>query len=166
MTLCGCGSQRDAANCCAPILAGQPAPTAEALMRARYSAYTRHDIGFIMASTHPASLADSDEAAMRAWAESAEWQALEIVTTRDGQEGDSQGEVEFIASYALNGVAQRHHEQSLFVKVDGKWLFRDGKVVYSGPAERPQPVVRGERTGRNDPCPCGSGKKFKKCCGA
>ncbi|MFN3586565.1 MAG: YchJ family protein, partial [Moraxellaceae bacterium] len=124
MTLCACGSGRPADSCCTPILAGTPATTAEALMRARYTAYTRQDIGFIMASTHPASLADSDEAAMRAWAESAEWQGLEILATDGGMEADSQGRVEFVAHYALNGIAQRHHEQSLFVKVDGHWLFR------------------------------------------
>lgn len=33
-----------------------------------------------------------------------------------------------------------------------------------GPA-KPQTVVKGDKVGRNDPCPCGSGKKFKKCCG-
>jgi preprotein translocase subunit SecA len=36
----------------------------------------------------------------------------------------------------------------------------------SAEAEKPQQVVRGEKTGRNDPCPCGSGKKYKKCHGA
>lgn len=167
MTLCPCGSGLDHAACCAPILDGSvKAPTALALMRARYSAYTTHNIDFVMASTLPASRHDSDPEAMRAWAEQAEWTGLEIVTTRAGAEGDSQGDVEFIARYKLQGVAQHHHEQSQFVKQDGQWFFKDGKVVYSGASEKPAPVVNENKTGRNDPCPCGSGKKFKKCCGA
>jgi SEC-C motif-containing protein len=167
MSLCPCGSGLDHAACCAPLINGSAkAATAEALMRARYSAYTLHDIDFVMDSTLPAGRHDSDPAAMRAWAEQAEWTGLEVVSTRDGGDGDSQGEVEFIARYNLNGVAQHHHEKSLFVKQDGQWFFKDGKVLHSGPSEKPAPVVNASKTGRNDPCPCGTGKKFKKCCGA
>jgi preprotein translocase subunit SecA len=45
---------------------------------------------------------------------------------------------------------------------------RDRDLVYSAPAkEAPRPAQRAvERVGRNDPCPCGSGKKYKKCHGA
>ncbi|HEX4870385.1 MAG TPA: YchJ family protein [Moraxellaceae bacterium] len=167
MSLCPCGSGLDHAACCGPILDGrQSAPTAEALMRARYSAYVTRNLDFVLASTLPASRHDSDIEAMRAWSEQAEWTGLEVVSTRAGQDGDSQGEVEFIARYKLQGVAQHHHEKSQFVKQDGQWYFKDGKVLYSGASEKPAPVVNENKTGRNDPCPCGSGKKFKKCCGA
>ncbi|MDP2227280.1 MAG: YchJ family metal-binding protein, partial [Moraxellaceae bacterium] len=129
-------------------------------------AYLNGNIDFLMKTTLPSSREGSDEAAMRAWAESAEWTGLDIVSTQDGDADSHHGAVEFVANYKLNGIAQRHHEKSVFVKHEGRWYFKDGEVVYSGPAEKPMPIVKGERTGRNDPCSCGSGKKFKKCCGA
>lgn len=167
MTACSCGSGLDAEACCAPIIRGtQPAPTAEALMRARYSAYVAGNIDFIVASTLPASLADSDIDAMRAWAEQSQWEKLEILATRNGSSTDKEGEVEFIAHYRLQDVAHQHHEKSQFVRQDGQWLFKDGAVVASGPAEKRRPAVNTAKVGRNDPCLCGSGKKAKKCCGA
>lgn len=135
-------------------------------MRARYCAYVAGNIDFVMESTLPASRADSDLGAMRDWAEQAEWESLEIISNKHGQANDEQGEVEFIARYRLNNVAQQHHEKSVFVKKEGLWFFKDGEVISSGATEKPVPVVNTNKTGRNDPCHCGSGKKFKKCCGA
>jgi SEC-C motif-containing protein len=167
MTLCYCGSSQDFAVCCAPLLEGrQSAATAEALMRARYSAYVTRHIDFIVNSTLPANRSDNDIEATRAWAENAQWDGLEIIATRNGQAEDNRGEVEFIAHYKIHGMAHRHHERSLFVKENGQWFFKDGDVLANGPAEKPVPIVNTNKTGRNDPCPCGSGKKFKKCCGA
>lgn len=167
MSLCPCGSGQESTLCCTPFLElRQAAPTAEALMRARYSAYVSRNIDFVMNTTLPSSRSDSDIAAMKAWAEQSEWESLEVIATSKGSENDQQGEVEFIARYRLQGIAQQHHEKSLFVKEDGLWFFKDGDVVSSGPTEKATPVVNANKTGRNDPCPCGSGKKFKKCCGA
>lgn len=167
MTFCPCGSSREFEACCSPYLQGATHPaTAEALMRSRYTAYVNGNIDYIMSTTLPASRADSDIEAMRAWATNAEWSGLEIVSTEAGLADDKQGKVEFIAHYIMGGIAQRHHEHSLFVKEDGQWFFKDGEVIYSGPAEKPKPVVNANRIGRNDPCTCGSGKKYKKCCGA
>lgn len=167
MTSCPCGSSREFDACCSPFIQGTSRPTtAEALMRSRYAAYVKGNIDYIMATTLPASRADSDIDAMRSWANNAEWTGLEIVSTQDGQADNKQGQIEFIAHYAMGGIAQRHHEQSLFVKEDDQWFFKDGEVLYSGPAEKPKPVVNTTRIGRNDPCTCGSGNKYKKCCGA
>lgn len=167
MTHCPCGSGRSLAECCEPILQGQPAPTAEALMRARYTAYTRHDIAFIMRTTEAESRKTSDEAAMRAWAEAADWQDLEILHTEGGQAGDSEGTVEFVARFGLHGAPNHHHEISQFQRIDGQWQFVEGQELHSGPSERLAPLTNPHRDlGRNDPCHCGSGKKFKKCCGA
>lgn len=167
MTLCLCSSGSDFQSCCGPILANsRSAGTAEELMRARYSAYATKNIDFVITSTLPASRSSSDFEAMRAWAEQAEWSGLEVVSTNKGQGEDNQGEVEFIARYKLSGVSHQHHEKSLFIKKDDSWFFKDGTVLYSGPSEKPTPVVNATKTGRNDPCSCGSGRKFKKCCGA
>jgi len=164
---CPCGSLLSLAECCGPIISGErQAATAEALMRARYTAYTRHDIDFIMRSTHPDGQGDSDIDAMRAWAEAADWQGLEVLQVEAGGEGDKKGLVEFVAHYDMGGVKQHHHEVSGFLRTESGWLFRDGKVLHSGPSEKPRPVVNELKIGRNDPCHCGSGKKFKKCHGA
>lgn len=135
-------------------------------MRARYSAYVTKNMDFLMASTLPASRRESNVEAMQAWAEQAEWEGLEIVSTHKGGPDDTQGEVEFVVRYKMQGTAHQHHERSQFQKKDGAWYFKDGKVLYSGPNEKPTPVVNTVKASRNDPCPCGSGKKFKKCCGA
>jgi len=161
MSLCYCGSNREFEECCGPVLSGeQPATTAEALMRARYSAYQAHDIGFLGESLHPDHRHDWDELATRRWADNAQWLGLEIVATEAGGEGDEEGTVEFIASYKENGELKRHHEISLFRKLHGTWYYVDGRMPKPETVKRQAPKV-----GRNDPCPCGSGKKYKKCCG-
>ena len=60
---------------------------------------------------------------------------------------------------ALTVVALRM--QSIFEKENGEWKFLDARGISVGTYRREEP-----KTGRNDPCPCGSGKKFKKCCAA
>jgi SEC-C motif domain protein len=158
---CPCGSTDELANCCEPYVRGErPAPTAEALMRSRYTCYTLNEVDYIVASHDPATRDDVDRDAAAQWAEGAEWQGLEILDVVDGGGVDDTGVVEFVAKFAIQGQEQRHHERSNFKKIDGSWYYVDGEMV------RPKPVKReGARVGRNELCPCGSGKKFKKCCG-
>lgn len=159
MTICPCGSGTAYSECCEPIINGSTtAITAEQLMRARYSAYVFAEMDFIFASTHPDHCQDYDHAGTKEWAETAEWQGLEIISTSKGSENDSIGEVEFIARFNEKGVDRHHHEAGQFKKQAGRWYFADGKMV------RPKPVTV-TKIGRNDPCTCGSGIKFKKCCG-
>jgi SEC-C motif-containing protein len=76
-----------------------------------------------------------------------------------GQNG-AIGTVEFVARYRQGGKVFAHHEQASFRKADGRWLYVDGTI-------NPKPAQRfAAKVGRNDPCPCGSGQKYKKCCGA
>jgi len=86
---------------------------------------------------------------------------LEIVDTTGGGADDDEGTVEFIATYRQKGVTHNHHEVGEFRRHKGCWYYTDGKMVTPGTQRN-----EGPRTGRNDPCPCGSGKKYKKCCGA
>ena len=52
-----------------------------------------------------------------------------------------------------------HHEVSVFKKINNEWKYVAGEVI-------PTTITRvGAKVGRNDPCPCGSGKKYKQCCG-
>ncbi|WP_428624997.1 YchJ family protein [Sedimenticola sp.] len=161
MSLCLCGSSKPAADCCNPVINGERhAVTAEELMRARYTAFATGAIDFLSSSLHPDHRDDHDVAATRRWAENSEWLGLQIVKCERGDAQDVEGVVEFIATFKEKGVVRRHHERSRFSKVDNEWFFVDGELVLPETKINQSPKV-----GRNDPCPCGSGKKYKKCCG-
>jgi SEC-C motif-containing protein len=162
MSACPCGSQNPFDDCCRPYIDGQAEPpTAEALMRARYSAFATAASDFIMSTLHPDHRDDVDAGSIRRWAENAQWLGLEIRSLEKGTADDESGSVEFVAHYMEKGVRQRHHERAEFKKEDGRWFFVDGQPVPVETVVRSAPKV-----GRNDPCPCGSGKKYKKCCAA
>ncbi len=163
--ICPCrvtdAEKRDYDACCKPYLEeGKPAPTAEALMRSRYTAFARGDIDYLEGTLAPGTRDDFDRKAITHWAKQSEWLGLELISAEDGGEGDEKGYVEFIAHFSLEGERYAHRERSLFRKVDGRWYFQEEANRKS------QPIVKGAQPGRNDPCPCGSGKKYKKCCGA
>ncbi len=161
MSLCLCGSNKPADDCCVPIINGEhKAMTAESLMRARYCAFVLKKIAFLSNSLHPDHRVDHDVDATRRWAENSEWLGLQIVRSEQGGERDAQGVVEFIATFKEKGVTRHHRERSNFSKLDGEWYFVDGELVIPETKINQAPKI-----GRNDPCPCGSGKKFKKCCG-
>lgn len=160
-TLCPCGSGKNYSNCCAPIISGgQKALTAEDLMRARYSAYAMHEIAFIASSCLKENDEDSiDMDETRRWSEESEWLGLRIVRTEKGGVNDTEGLVEFTATFKKKGLKDVHKEQATFVKKDGNWLYSAGSIT-------PVTVVReGKKVGRNELCPCNSGKKYKQCCG-
>ena len=136
---CPCG---EADENCARYHAGEPAPTAEALMRSRYAAYVRGHIDYLVETAS----GPSDRAGIAARARDTIWRGLEIVATERGLAGDTDGIVEFIARGETRGVPFAQRERSRFRKANGRWTYVD--------AVEP---------GRNEACWCGSGKKFKKC---
>lgn len=155
---CPCGSSLTYTKCCKPFIEGSALPeTAEQLMRSRYTGYVKMATDYLFETTHPQHRKGYDHEGTRVWAEKAEWQGLEIVSSRGGAD-DANGEVEFIASYIEDGNEVNHHELGKFKKLDGRWLFTEGKMVTSKP-------IISNKVGRNDPCPCNSGSKYKKCCG-
>ena len=158
---CPCQSGRTIKQCCEPVITGRKkAETAEQLMRARYTAYTQIAMDFIMETHDPKTRSDFDMKSNREWAETTKWKGLEILKTEHGGLDEEFGTVEFKATYETDEGLTVHHELSTFRKQDGVWFFSDGKT----PAV--ETVVRSEaKVGRNNPCPCGSGKKYKKCCG-
>ena len=161
MQPCHCGSGRSFEACCGPYIHGDiPAPSAEALMRSRYSAYLEHAIDYLGETLHPAHRGDWDRNATRRWAEGAEWVSLQILATDAGQADDDEGWVQFLATYRENDQLLRHQERSRFQRSEGRWYYVDGEVPKVETQRHESPKV-----GRNDPCPCGSGKKYKKCCG-
>ncbi|MFI3257748.1 MAG: YchJ family protein [Spirochaetales bacterium] len=160
---CPCGTGKSYADCCGPVITGtQKALTAESLMRARYSAYVKHEIDFIISTCVSDDNAKTsvDKEQTRKWSEESTWLGLKIIKTEKGGENDKEGSVEFTATYSQKGLKDVHKEKAFFVKQGDDWLYRSGNVT-------PVTVVReGEKVGRNAPCPCNSGKKYKHCCGA
>lgn len=151
------------AACCGPHIDGlRPAPSAEALMRSRYTAYALGRIDYLHDTLAPEQRADFDRQAVANWSRNSQWLGLDIDATEDGQPGDAKGYVEFTAHYVAEGLRQTHRERALFRfdEADQRWYFVEGA------ARKSAPVVKEARPGRNDPCSCGSGKKYKKCCGA
>jgi SEC-C motif domain protein len=158
---CPCGAGPSLDVCCGPFIRGQTQPeTAEQLMRSRYSAYTEQAIDYILGTHDPEVDDDVDRESTERWAAESEWLGLEIIDTKAGGAGEERGEVEFVARYRFQGADAEHHERATFRRIDGNWRYVNGEMV------KPRPVVRDKpRVGRNELCPCGSGKKYKRCCG-
>jgi SEC-C motif-containing protein len=155
---CPCASGRAFAECCGPYLSGVALPpTAEALMRSRYSAFATGNIDYLEETLMPGTRADFDRTAVGEWSKSSEWTGLLVRSVEAGSASDTEGYVEFVAQFRQEGTDRVHHETGHFGKRDGRWYYVDGVM-----GTRPRTVVK---IGRNDPCSCGSGKKYKKCCG-
>jgi len=162
MTECPCGNNLSYAECCQPLHSGEAkAETAESLMRARYSAYVKKEIDYIVNTVSREERDKYQRKAIEDWAENAEWKGLEIISVEEGEAEDLEGKVEFVAYFAEAGEDKYHHEVAYFIKEDDNWCFVRGEEG------RPKTYVREDpKVGRNEPCPCGSNKKYKKCCGS
>ncbi len=159
MSLCPCASEKSYSDCCEPFILGKKkAPTAVALMRSRYSAFAVGNMDYIYNTHHESTRGELDMDSVKSWALNSEWLGLEIRETQKGTEKDTEGQVEFVCKFNFNDKVQSHHELSTFVKEKDQWFFVDG-ALRNNTVRRSEPKV-----GRNDPCPCGSGKKAKKCC--
>jgi SEC-C motif-containing protein len=124
-------------------------------MRSRFSAYAQRNIAYLAetwdSSTRPADIDLSKE--------DVTWIRLEIASLKKGAKSDKKGIVEFRAFYDHNGEQHVMREISRFRKVENQWYYLDGTVKSIGK------VGAQTNLGRNAPCPCGSGKKAKRCCG-
>ena len=121
MDNCYCGSGVLFNQCCQPIIEGtQAAMTAVALMRSRYSAYTIHNVDYLIATTHSSQRDNYSKEEILNWAKTNDWQRLEILAVKPTT-------VTFKAYY-LNSKKQSqiHHEHSRFVFENGAWFYVDG----------------------------------------
>ncbi|WP_230655790.1 YchJ family protein [Psychrobacter sp. I-STPA10] len=169
-------SQPSYANCCQPLhqslqTGQQFAQTAEQLMRSRYSAFVLQNIDYIVATTLPSQQPLLDILAIKTWAQETNWSGLEIIS-HNPQIGKRHAQVEFKAYFTTAEGLQCHHELSAFVKIKvkssdesaknakektlEKWFFIDPTVDM---------VISGKAISQKQPCICGSGEKFKRCCG-
>jgi SEC-C motif-containing protein len=153
---CLCGSGLDYQHCCGLYHSGlKIAPTAQILMRSRFTAYAMHNADYLQAtwdvSKRPEKIDFSKE--------TAQWQHLEIIQIKKGGINDEKGIVEFKAYYLQDGEASVMNEISRFKKSAGRWFYLDGVIKSIGKLHQTS------QQGKNALCACGSGKKFKRCCG-
>ncbi|MGB0630632.1 MAG: YchJ family protein [Alphaproteobacteria bacterium] len=159
MSACPCGSGEVYEKCCGRYVDGRAsAPTAEALMRSRFTAFARRKLDYIERTCASEMRETFDRSGAERGADTVKWLSLQVLGTSGGGAMEDTGTVEFAATYLADGTIREHRENSAFRREDGGWVYVAGEIA---------PDAAGAiRVGRNDPCPCGSGKKFKKCCGA
>jgi len=160
---CPCGSEIDLSKCCLPVIQGKrKAETAEELLRARYTAFTQGAVDFILDSHHSKTRHEVKREEIADWSTNSDWLGMKVVQKEAGTATDLEGKIVFGAQYRTKGEEKinEHWEQAIFEKENGAWRFLDARGVRTGPYVREAPKV-----GRNDACTCGSGKKYKKCCG-
>lgn len=110
--------------CCGKWIAGnKKVPTAEALMRSRYTAYVLEDVDWLVETTLPAARTPDLAGEIRHWMNQVQWQKLHILQVERGGRSDSEGTVEFIAEFIGPNGTDRHHERSRFKKVRGVWYY-------------------------------------------
>jgi SEC-C motif-containing protein len=153
---CPCGSGQTFAACCDPILKQQrPAATAEQLMRSRFTAHVARDYVHLHRTYLKTAKEPYDAASNPA---PTAWTRLAIHAHDVGPKPD-QAFVDFTAYYREGDAEQALHEKAEFQRIEGTWFYT--RAVRQGPA----PIKSTQaKVGRNDPCPCGSGKKYKQCC--
>lgn len=119
--LCPCESKKPYSACCEAYHQGLAAPTAEALMRSRYTAYVLGLENYLLKTwhpdTHPASLNLTEDPTTK-------WLGLQIKHVEITGEGTAT--VEFVARFKIAGKAERLHEISQFVRVEGCWYYLTG----------------------------------------
>lgn len=123
MEACVCGSGRLKADCCARFHSGEAAPTPEALMRSRYSAFVLDLPDYLLATWHPSTR----PATLPPPEPGLKWLGLEV--KHIAQQDANHGTVEFVARSKLAGRAHRLHENSRFVRENGLWYYLDGDLT-------------------------------------
>ncbi len=115
---CPCGLPAAYDRCCGRFHAGEAAPTAELLMRSRYTAYAREDGAYLLASWH-----SSTRPANVPFAPSLRWTRLQVVETSAGGLLDTVGTVHFRATHVRGGAVGVLEEHSHFSREDGRWVY-------------------------------------------
>ncbi|MFE1953852.1 YchJ family protein [Streptomyces sp. NPDC059524] len=124
-TTCPCGLPAAYEDCCGRYHSGRSAaPTAEALMRSRYAAFTRKDAAYLLRTWHPDTRPPAVE-----FDPGLTWVGLEVLETADGSAFHQRGTVTYRARYKDDGRAGSLHERSRFVRVDGAWVYVDGDFI-------------------------------------
>ncbi len=128
-TPCPCGSSKNYNDCCEPAIEGiKPAQTAEQLMRSRYTAFAVGMSDYLFNTTHPDHRQELSIELLNEQISMTTWNSLEIVDTEQGQEGDKEGQVSFIASFSSEEGDAQLHETSRFIRDNDHWYYVDGEI--------------------------------------
>lgn len=142
---CICGNKEEYSECCGSIIDGKTsASTPEKLMRSRYSAYVKGNGNYLVKSTVKENRYSDDVELIEEFSNNVEWLKLDVLDVYENV-------VEFKAYYREGRAIKVLHERSKFEYEDDMLLYSGGELFNS-------------KVERNESCPCGSGKKFKKCC--
>ncbi|CAK7056812.1 YchJ family protein [Providencia rettgeri] len=148
---CCCGNEAQFEHCCSPFLRGLSIPqTPEQLMRSRYSAYVHHNVDYLIETWHPDCHAEEYREELINSFIQTQWLGLCVISSSYAKNPD-EGYVEFSACFIDEKADHKQliHERSRFIRINSRWYYIDGITP---------------KVGRNDLCPCGSSKKYKKCC--
>ncbi len=143
--LCPCGSNKDYSDCCQLYHKRVTnAPTPETLMRSRYAAFALGEAEYLLETSLVKNHVVNELEQLEAQMNLVEWLQLDVVDAHDNV-------VEFKAYYRDDSGIQVLHEKSTFVYENSRWFYDEGTLFNT-------------RIERNQLCPCGSEKKYKKCC--
>lgn len=118
-------------------------------MRSRYAAFAKKLSDYLIKTRHPDKRHLDSPLQLEESFRSTRWLGLTVLSKENGEATDSSGYVSFAARYEDQQGENTLYERSLFRKEGDQWRYVEGDF----------------NIGRNDPCWCGSGKKFKKCHG-
>ena len=148
-TDCPCNSRKSFENCCNPILKDHSlADTPEKLMRSRYTAFVVQNANHLLrtwSGSHRPHNIEMNNCTV--------WLNLEIIEVNLPSPEQKVGNVSFLASFIEAGVLHLMKEKSSFILVDGLWFYTTGDST-----------IERSKVAMNAKCPCGSGKKYKRCC--
>lgn len=146
---CPCGNLKPYTHCCGRYISGeQVPPDAETLMRSRYTAYTQQNNDWLLATWYPSQRTPQLSAALQSDDNQTQWLGLNVISHLH-EKDSNEAFVTFFARYRDNQQTSAIYERSRFLLEEHRWYYIDGVHLQAG---------------RNDACPCGSGKKYKKCC--
>jgi SEC-C motif-containing protein len=128
---CPCQHDRLLGDCCGRYFAKADAPTAEQLMRSRYSAFVLQNTDYLLATWHPRTRPETLDFSQQTGV----WQRLDIIHCQGGQATDHEGAVAFKAYFTQQGLEHVMHEISRFVKHHNHWLYSTGHIKYMGPVK-------------------------------
>lgn len=148
--VCPCGTGVPYSNCCEPFVENNSNPqTPELLMRSRYTAYVLQKKQYLLQTWHT----KTKPSALNFENHPVTWLGLEVIDSTTDKDTETSGTVNFLTRYVANGLVCNLQENSRFIKEDDRWYYVNGECSLT--KDKPQ---------RNQPCPCGSKLKFKKCC--
>lgn len=163
---CYCGSNAPFGSCCEPLITGiKQAASPEALMRSRYSAYVVGNYDYILNTYASSQRQELSVEELSQASQGTKWLKLVVKKSEKATElplqslppiSETSSTVTFSAYYKVGSDFYKLHECSSFVQEDNAWRYTTGQIFDDSGLLKPQ---------RNAPCFCGSGNKFKRCCG-